>query len=432
MAGDRYVVLGLGMPRSPWFRSVAQWATSGSLPVEFVKVVSVEELHARLASGRRFSALLVDGAISGVDRDLLDRTRSTGCAVIVTGDDRRDWEEAGADAVLPAAFDQRDLLDVLRGTSVMIGRADTAAAATTTNATVAPAAWRGRMAAVCGSGGTGASTVAIALAQGAAADVRNGGLVVLADMARPGEQAMLHDARDVVPGIEELVEAHRAGAPTGADVRSHTFHVESRGYALLLGLRRTRSWSALRPRAVEAAVAGLARSFRVVVADCDADLEGEADGGSADVEDRNAMARCATSEADVVFAVGLPGLKGVHSLVRVIGDLMAAGVDGARIVVVVNRAPRSHRARAEVARAIADLTPARRKGLAAPVFLPERSLDPHLRDGTRLPAVLCAPLVAAFDEVAATVGRSVRAAPEPVAVVPGSLGHWDDDQADVG
>jgi hypothetical protein len=430
MAGDRYVVLGLGMPRSSWFKAVAQWSTSGSLPVEFVKVVSIEELHARLASGRRFSALLVDGSMSGVDRDLLDRTRATGCAVIVTGDDRRNWEEAGANAVLAATFDQRDLLDALRGTSVMIGRVD--ASATTDPAPVAPMAWRGRLAAVCGPGGAGASTVSIALAQGAASDVRNGGLVVLADLARPGEQAMLHDARDVVPGIEELVEAHRAGAPTAADVRSHTFHVESRRYALLLGLRRARSWSALRPRAVEATVAGLARAFRVVVADCDSDLEGEADGGSADVEDRNAMARCATTQADVVFAVGSPGLKGVHSLVRVIGDLMAAGVDGGRIVVVVNRAPRGQRPRAEVARAIADLTPARRKGLAAPVFLPERNIDGALRDGTRLPAVLVAPLTAAFEEVASRFDHPSRLEAEPVAVSPGSLGHWHDEQADAG
>lgn len=430
MAGDRYVVLGLGMPRSPWFKSVAQWSTSGSLPVEFVKVVSVEELHARLASGRRFSALLVDGEISGVDRDLLDRTRASGCAVVVTGDNRRDWEEAGADAVLGDGFDQRDLLDALRATSVMIGRAEP---------TVAPGeptpprtAWRGRVAAVCGPGGTGTSTVAIALAQGLAADVRNSGLVVLADLARPGEQAMLHDARDVVPGIEELVEAHRTGAPGAADVRSHTFSVEARGYSLLLGLRRARSWNALRPRAVEAAIAGLARAFRVVVADCDADLEGEDEGGSADVEDRNALARCATAGADVVFAVGAPGLKGVHSLVRVIGDLMASGVEGGRIVAVVNRAPRTHRARAEVARAIADLTPARRTGLASPVFLPERNVDALLRDGARLPTSLCAPLTESFDAVAVVNTPPARREPEPVAVVPGSLGHWTESDADAG
>ena len=430
MAGERYVVLGLGMPRSPWFKSVAQWSTSGSLPVEFVKVVSVEELHARLASGRRFSTLLVDGTIAGVDRDLLDRARASGCAVVVTGDERRNWEEAGADAVLRSTFDQRDLLDVLRATSVMIGRAVPSAAP---DAPQSPVAWRGRIAAVCGSGGAGASTVAIALAQAAAADVRHGGLVVLADLARPGEQAMLHDARDVVPGIEELVEAHRTGSPTAAEVRSHTFAVEARGYALLLGLRRARSWSALRPRAVDAAVTGLASAFRVVVADCDADLEGEAEGGSVDVEDRNAMARCATAAGDVVFAVGVPGLKGVHSLVRVIGDLMAAGVDGERIVVVVNRAPRGHRARAEVARAIADLTPARRKGLASPVFLPERNIDALLQDGARLPTAVCAPLIAAFDAVTGQFDRpAARPVPEPVAVAPGSLGHWHDEEADAG
>jgi MinD-like ATPase involved in chromosome partitioning or flagellar assembly len=319
---------------------------------------------------------------------------------------------------------------VLRATSVVIGRVD--GSAVINAASSAPAAWRGRMAAVCGPGGTGASTVAIALAQGAATDVRNGGLVVLADLARPGEQAMLHDARDVVPGIEELVEAHRAGVPTGSDVRAHTFAVEARGYALLLGLRRARSWSALRPRALEAAVAGLAQAFRIVVADCDADLEGETEGGSADVEDRNVMARTATANADVVFAVGTPGLKGVHSLVRVVGDLMASGVDGARIVIVVNRAPRAHRARAEVGRAIAELTPARRSGLAAPVFLPERRVDEALRDGTRLPVALCSPLAAAFDAVAGAHARPAASAPEPVPVEPGSLGHWPADEAGAG
>jgi MinD-like ATPase involved in chromosome partitioning or flagellar assembly len=430
MAGDRYVVLGLGMPRAPWFRSVAQWTTSGSLPIEFVKCVSVEDLNARLTSTRRFSALIVDGAFSGVDRDLLDRARAAGCAVIVTGDDRRHWEDTGADAILTDAFDQRDLLDALRATSVVIGRADASAVATAVPAS--PSVWRGRIAAVCGSGGTGSSTVAIALAQAAAADVRNAGLVALADLARPGEQAMLHDARDVVPGIEELVEAHRSGTPTGADVRSHTFHVEARGYWLLLGLRRARSWSALRPRAVEAAVTSLAHAFRVVVADCDADLEGEAEGGSADVEDRNAMARFATTNADVVFAVGTPGLKGVHSLVRVIGDLMAAGVDGGRIVVVVNRAPRAHRARADIARAVADLTPSRRQGLASPIFLPERRVDEALRDGAPLPAGLGAPLLAAFDEVAAAFTHPSPVEHEPVRVAPGALGHWSDDEADVG
>ena len=47
------------------------------------------------------------------------------------------------------------------------------------------------------------------------------------------------------------------------------------GYHLLLGLRRHRDWTAVRPHAFAAGLDGLRRAFRVVVADVDADLEGE-------------------------------------------------------------------------------------------------------------------------------------------------------------
>ncbi len=40
---DRFVVLGLGRPRSTWFGDVTRWANSASLPLEFVKCVSAEE-----------------------------------------------------------------------------------------------------------------------------------------------------------------------------------------------------------------------------------------------------------------------------------------------------------------------------------------------------------------------------------------------------
>lgn len=429
MAAERYVVLGLALPRSPWFRDVGQWATAGALPLEFVKCLSAEDLAARVQSGRAFSALLVDGAVSGLDRDLIERTRHAGCTVVVVGDERRDWRDAGADAVLPSTFDERGLLDVLRTSSVAIGRID--AGPVDAQPVVTPMAWHGRVAAVCGTGGTGVSTASIALAQTFAADARNGAMVVLADLARPGEQAVLHDARDVVPGIEELVEAHRNGTPSASDIRSHTFLVEQRGYSLLLGLRRARSWSALRPRAVEAAIDGLARSFRLVVCDCDGDVEGEAEGGSADVEDRNAMARAATTAADVVFVVGIPGVKGVHSLVRLIGDLMATGVEGGRIVAVVNRAPRNQRARAELSRAIAALTPSRRTGLSSPVFLPDRSPEDALRDGTRLHSSLGLPLARAFEAVTERGTDLGRVDPEPELIAPGSLGHWT-EEADAG
>ncbi|HEX7168895.1 MAG TPA: hypothetical protein VF230_18095, partial [Acidimicrobiales bacterium] len=79
MSDGRYVVLGLALARSPWFRAVAQWANAASIPVEFVKCMSPVELRAHLASGRAFSALLVDGALPTLDRDLVDAAAEAGC-----------------------------------------------------------------------------------------------------------------------------------------------------------------------------------------------------------------------------------------------------------------------------------------------------------------------------------------------------------------
>src|SRR5207249_738974 len=86
MAGDRYVVLGVAQARSGWFRAVAQWSNSAAIPVEFVKCVSVEEVRARLASGRTFSALVADGGLPSVDRDVLAAARQAGAAVLVVDD----------------------------------------------------------------------------------------------------------------------------------------------------------------------------------------------------------------------------------------------------------------------------------------------------------------------------------------------------------
>jgi Mrp family chromosome partitioning ATPase len=425
MAAERFVVLGLAPARSSWFRSVGLWANSGALPAEFVRCISAEEVRARLASGRAFSALVADAGLPSVDRDLVAATRSAGCAVLVVDDGRamRDWLELGAARVLPPSFGRDELVAALTSCAHPIRRGD--ADPTDLLTRPSPAAWRGSVAAVTGSGGTGVSTAAIALAQSLADDVRHGGMVLLADLRLRAEQAVLHDAGDVLPCVQELVEAHRSGQPTAEEVRSLAFAVPERRYSVLLGLRRARHWPAIRPQAFEAAFDSLRRAWGVVVCDIDADLEGEDDAGSIDVEERNVMARTAAGEADVVFAVGLPELKGVHSLVRVLEDLITFGVDPARIVPVMNRAPRSARARAALAAVLADLTAPFAGGrLMNPVHLPERgNLEADVHDGARVASALGAPLAGAFRALLD------RPRPEPVAdapepVRPGSLGQW--------
>jgi len=385
-------------------------------------------VRARLAGGRPFSALLVDAGLPSLDRDLIDGARDAECAVLVIGQrGGRDWPALGAAAVLPAQLDRKELVDTLAGHATMIGRADGAPEQIAQGE--APG-WQAPLVAVTGAGGTGASTVAIALAEGLAADVRSGGSVLLADLRLHAEQAMLHDARDVVPGVQELVDAFRSGRPSADELRALTFAVPVRGYHLLLGLRRSQAWATIRPRSFEAALDGLRRAHRMVVADVDADAEGEEDGGSVDVEERHVMARTVCARADALFVVGLGGLKGLHSLTRVIGELLAYGVPGVRLVPVVNRASRSTRARAETSHALAQLLPAwAGAGMATPIFLPERRVDEALRDGVRLPHGLAAPLVGALVAVTTRAEEEARRPQAPQRVTPGMLGAWDPELA---
>jgi len=428
MAAERYVVLGLAPARSAWFRSVGLWANSGALPAEFVRCISAEELRARLGSGRAFSAVVADARLPAVDRDLVAVARAAGCAVLIVDDGRatRDWLELGAARVLAPSFARDELVAALISCSHPIRRGDVEPSDLLSRPT--PTAWRGSVAAVTGSGGTGVSTLAIALSQALADDVRHGGMVLLADLRLRAEHAVLHDAGDVLPCVQELVEAHRSGQPTSDDVRSLAFSVPDRRYHLLLGIRRSRHWPSIRPQAFEAAFDSLRRAWGVVVCDIDPDLEGENDAGSVDIEERNVMARTAADQADVVFVVGLAELKGVHSMVRVLEELVAFGTDPARIVPVINRGPRGARARAGVAAVVAELTAPFTGGrLMNPIHVPERhNVESDLHDGARLPAGLGAPLTGAFKALLDRPRTEpIAEAPEPVR--PGSLGQWSEE-----
>jgi MinD-like ATPase involved in chromosome partitioning or flagellar assembly len=430
MPSERYVALGLARVRTAWFSEVARWANSGQLAMDFVKTVSADEVRARLGAGRPFSILLVDGGVPGIDRDLIQLARERGCAtIVVTDGGGRDWAGLGAAATIPTGFGRTELEGLLAEHASPVGRPDAVPGRISLPERHHPT-FRARVVAVTGAGGTGRSTVAMALAQGFAAEPSHADTVVLADLALHADQGMLHDVRDVIPGVVELVEAHRGGTPGVHDVRSLTFDIVERRYRLLLGLRRHRDWTALRPRALRAALDGLRRTCTLVVADIDDDLEGETATGSADVEDRNLLARTTVELADVVVVVGTPGPKGAHSSLRVLRDCLDAGVDPHRIVLVVNRTPRGRAARTEVARAVHELLATSHPGrdLLGPVFLPERRhVDDALRDAVPLPAAVVEPVTAAvqhrLDSVSDRAGTPGDE--EPQRVEPGSLGTWE-------
>ncbi len=429
MSADRWVVLGLAHPRASWFSELARWATTATVPVDFVKCVSADEVRARLAGGRAYSALFVGGNVSGLDRDLVDSTHTAGAAVVVVEPiTDRDWSELGVNSLLPGDFDRADLMAVLNEHAIPIARI---AEHVPDRGTECEPHWRGRMIAVTGAGGTGASTVAMALAQSIGDDTSNQGLVALADFALNGELAMLHDAREVVPGVQELAEAHRANRLPIDEIRSMVFEPEGRGYHLLLGLRRHRDWTAIRKRALDAAVDGLLRSYRLIVADVDSDVEGESETGSIDVEDRNLMARTTIRRADLVIVVGQASPKGLHAMSRTIRGLSEFGVDCPRLIAVINRSPRAPHRRAEASQALAMLIDCAEglEHVPNPIFLADRrDIDSAIHDGVRLPVGFGRPL---HDEVTrrldeATTVHTPRVDTDPVAVIPGSLGAWSE------
>src|SRR5690606_20895453 len=237
-------------------------------------------VRSRLRSGRAFSALLVDDAVPGLERDLFDLAAASGCAVVVVdaGRTSRSWVELGAAATLPPAFDAHALLQVLGQVARPIG-AEGGVVAERLDPTSAPVDDEppGRLAAVTGAGRTGASTVGMARARhaarqqharsGLAAQHHDAGAVLLAALALRADQALLPGTPDVVPGVQELAEAHRLGTPDAASVRSLTWQIATRGYDLLLGLRRPRDWTSLRPATVRATVASLRRYDALTQAD---------------------------------------------------------------------------------------------------------------------------------------------------------------------
>ena len=377
------------------------------MPVDFVKCLSADEVRTRLAVGEAFSALLVGADAPGVGRSLIEEARSAGAAVVAVDDTgRRPWMELGAAAVLPEGFTRDDLIAALAEHACSGAETEGAVGADGIDET---AGWQGRLVCVTGAGGAGSSLLAACLSAGLAADASNRGLVLLADLALDADQAMMHDSRDVIPGLQELLEGFEHGRRGRGLLRSVVFEPEGRGYQLLLGLRRHRDWVAVRRASLEAVLDFLLRAYRYVVADVDPDTEGIADTGSADVENRNVMARTALRRADLVVAVGTPDTKGVFSMVRTIDTLVGAGVGPDRLLPVINRLPRrlKHRAAPSALHSLLQGTEAARVG--EPLLIAERrSVERALRDGVAPDKPLARSVAAA---VSARLGQAGPVAP---------------------
>lgn len=411
-----FSILALARPRSPWLADLTRWSGSGSIGTDLVRCVSVDEIRARLSSLQRFSAVMIDEQSIGLDRDLLAACTDAACAsiVVTSGPARRDWTELGADCTIDSTFGSEELLTTLRAIASPIEQVDVFPSTGESTLLDEPGA---PLIAVTGGGGTGRSTVAIGLAQslpGAA----------LIDGALDASLGLMVGGVDVVPALQELVEAHRIGAPRPDEVRALLTHCPHHGFDLLPGLRRHRDWTTLRPRAVNATLHSVRRAYPIVVADIDADLEGESDTGSFDIADRNSLARTIAGTACAVVITGRSDLTGLSRLVSIVSALIDFGIEPGRLIPVVLRPQRCILSPTEIRRSITtllvELVPEVPIATTTVIELP-RDLDSLLLEGAPLPSNFVAQLRGALPSdlgASATVTLSL----EPMALDPGELG----------
>ncbi len=406
-----HVVLALAGRTADWPRRVEAWTSGGLVPVRVSHCETSAHLQARLrADGARIA--LLDGDLPSVDRDLLaDVAAVGGVPIVVAGARRRRrWATLGAALVLHADFDREALLDAL--------------ASVTPPAAGAPSRREAPLLVATGPGGTGASVTAIALAQGLAAG-QDG--VLLVDGCLHAEQAMLHDADGSHACLADLVDLHTERTPDSRHVRGSAVGIVERGYHLLPGIPRARQWSRIRAGSLQSTLRSLRLAFDVVVVDVDPDVEGEAEGGSIDVEERNVLARTIHAAADVTLVVGQPTMKGSYALVRTMIELLEFGVRPQRLLPVFNGVDAAEAVRAELSRAVRDLIDVVADGGAVgpALFTPHLALDGALRRREALPTPWAGSLAGAAMTVLGRA-RDAGTATAPAPIAAGSLGHWDD------
>lgn len=449
---SRTVLLGLSHARSPWVAELSRWTTGGLVAAEFLNCLTLDELRVATLT-RNVGAVLLDARLTGLDPRVVQEINSCTGAVLIgvnTVEPPPDWEEMGVRRELPGTFPPELLRDAVEagmlgertagpGSAVTAprcsdtgssdpgcsdpGRSDPGRSdpvPTRRNHRLLGQGARGptgRLVAVSGSGGVGASTVAMAVAQGLAAGGSED--VVLVDAARRADQAMLHDVGDVMPGLPELVEARRDGAgPLDPQrIRDLAFRIPERGYSLLLGCRSAQSWARTLGAGLADAVDSIRHAFGTVVMDHDPEVEVGGVESAAVLADRHSAALYAVSEAQVMVVVTDAGPKGLHDAVRRIDELCEAGVPLERMLVCANRSEqRSAGPRLRASLGHLSRARCREGGPPAVVVLPRlRRVGLSLHDGLPLPRRFVSPIASAVAELlmadppVATLGREPEA-----------------------
>lgn len=325
-------------------------------------------LHQQDAVAEDYDVFVGDDSTSFLTRRLVDDLHLRGRAVlgVFDPDDPRgkgDLIDMGVDEVLPRDAGPGDFVAVITdlrarllqppggGSSALSAEAPLAGSPSVPDgpAQVSPRE-AGRVVAVGGAGGgTGATEIAIGLAQAC---------------GRRGHRTVLVDVDEVAPAI-----AQRLALPLYPNLRAAADAIEHRtdepdrllseviggGFDVLPGLSTPRGWTELRAGAGIDVLQSLATSAHTVIANVGPMLE---DLPSVSGPPRYGLTRAALGIADVLVVVTHPTPLGLARLLEWLGDLRVVTANEA-LHVVFDRAPSSRFKQSELAAELArSITPA--------------------------------------------------------------------------
>jgi hypothetical protein len=413
----RYVLLGLASGEPAWLEAVARLVGRRSADDEFIRCTGSVDLATRLGTGRPFSAVLVDHRTVGLDRELVRRASAAGCPVIVVGgaDDPGRLASLGATAHMVDPPSLQDLDGMLARHATPIGRIDDLRLGL--RAEDGPVGWTGRMVAVTGPGGTGASTVARLLAAALADDPRMYSSVLLVDACLEADQAHMHGITDSQVDLQAAARAHRNGDPVDSELRALTFVPAGHRHRLLPGIRQRRDWPTIGGPSLEAALGNLRDHHLATIVDVDPYVDLAPTHQPVGPTTPGEPARIVFGMADLVLVVGRAGSDSVRSLARVRANLADSGLPAERVMELpLTSSP-----------AVGRLA-SRRAGRAARRGQAVQSGDlvldlPGTLDGSDTAAHLADRVLTVLDRLPSRTQNQ-----NEVAVIAGSLGTTSDDE----
>jgi MinD-like ATPase involved in chromosome partitioning or flagellar assembly len=195
---------------------------------------------------------------------------------------------------------------------------------------------RAQFTAVGGPAGSGATEIAITLTDAMATAGRRS-IIVDADEVTPSVAPRL--ALPIEPNLRSAIDAVEFGL---GDLRRSLLRVPDADFGVLSGLPNVAAWSQVQPAEVVAVIEALVAAVDDVIVNVGHRLE-DVGGGRG----RYGISRSVLTEASLLVAVSTATPVGVTRLLAWIADARTMAPE-ARIVIVINRAPRDGYRRAEL------------------------------------------------------------------------------------